>query len=1053
MKKILSIFVAILIYISAAAQIDNSIIINQNSFRSVQRDVLTGVNIDPISVDSSRRPCARIKVKIERMTREEINGIGVVIATNNQLVKCKSSEYENGLIIEMTAKEATRFYFRHQEYGDSNEVTLNLEPNKEYYIEASLNQTFSIVVNSNVVDANVYIDNIYRGVTDSHYSLTVRDIMVGEHTLKVEYGGMKYEQTIVVNKDSISFRQFINTAASQAQYVVIEVAPQNAVVEIDNKFYTPQDGIVTLVLGNGTYQYNISAVDYHNQRGSITVSGAKVEKSISLLPAFGWLEIGGGALSGANVVVDGNLIGVAPIKSGNLSSGEHVVQIVKEFYKAHTGTVTIRDNQVTSYNPTLVSDFATVTLVAPDSQIWVNGKRVGDNSWTGPLATGTYLFESRREGCRSNSISQTIAAQPSTQSYNLPAPTPIVGSVDIQSTPAMADVAIDGKSVGRTPIMVNNLLIGTHSITISKSGYATKNLSIVIEENKTNSINTTLSKSSATQTAQSGMTTVNSSTSSGIYKVGDYYNDGVKEGVVFEVSADGRSGKIVSMTHSDDDRMPWAVGAEQKKKIGATNSTDGRKNMEVVQRISGWQNLYPGFAWCAKLGKDWYLPAIDELKVFTLNQSVYDAVNKTLQKHNGTPLLRRGGEYSGGAWYWSSTENGVWDKTLKQYEAYHVALKTIKQFAGYKSYPYRNVRAIARFGDGDASTVSHTPSTPISGIYKVGDIYDDGVKRGVIFDINGSTAKIVSLKRSQNMVIWAVSSEAGRNIGAVSTTDGEENFNLVKKIANWRNSYPAFAWCASLGEGWYLPAKGELETLQKNKHLVEPRMTDRLNETFFFSSTESRSEVGGMKCVYDVGMKSGSNLKSKKNNHSYAIAVAKVKINNSSSSSTAYMQPSSKVYRVGDLYNENGKKGVVFKVDATGRHGKIISIECSPSLAWAVGDEQRRFIGATDKYDGEKNLDVIKRISGWQSKYPVFYWCANLGDGWYLPSKEEWTEINRVRRYIEPNLSRKLDTYFWTSTEENEVYKDQYCAWNINSGDHSSYCKDRTNNVFAVAKF
>ena len=120
---------------------------------------------------------------------------------------------------------------------------------------------------------------------------------------------------------------------------------------------------------------------------------------------------------------------------------------------------------------------------------------------------------------------------------------------------------------------------------------------------------------------------------------------------------------------------------------------------------------------------------------------------------------------------------------------------------------------------------------------------------------------------------------------------------------------------------------------------------------------------------------------------------------------------------------------------------------------WATGAEQTKFIGATDVYDGQKNMDVVKRISGWQSKYPIFYWCANLGNGWYLPAKEEWAKIYRLRGSLESKLSRKLDTFFWTSTENNEVYKGQYCSWNMCDDQMSTYCKDRTNRAFAVAKF
>ena len=425
-----------------------------------------------------------------------------------------------------------------------------------------------------------------------------------------------------------------------------------------------------------------------------------------------------------------------------------------------------------------------------------------------------------------------------------------------------------------------------------------------------------------------------------------------------------------------------------------------------------------------------------------------NAINPTLQAKGGVKIVNKGDL----GWYWTSTETGrFYDGS---YGAVHI--RTSDGYVGtYYKHGAIYVRAVAKFGAGSSSytpgPVSTTPT--VSGKFKVGDVYDDGINRGVIFEISGNTAKIVSLKKSTNMVVWAVGSEAKRNIGATNTYDGEKNFMLVKQIPEWRAKYPAFKWCADLGSSWYLPAKGELETIQRNKALIEPRLTDKLSDNFYFSSTESYTEEGYIKCVYDVGMKSGGNLKSRKSYHSYAIAVAKVTLSNSGSSSSNYMQPSNKIYRVGDLYNESGKRGVVFEVDATGRHGKIISVTCSPSLMWASGAEQTKFIGATDQYDGQKNLDVVKGISGWQSKYPAFYWCANLGDGWYLPAKEEWTKIYRLRSSLESKLSRKLDTFFWTSTENNEVYKGQYCAWNISTGDHSTYCKDRTNIVFAVAKF
>ena len=43
--------------------------------------------------------------------------------------------------------------------------------------------------------------------------------------------------------------------------------------------------------------------------------------------------------------------------------------------------------------------------------------------------------------------------------------------------------------------------------------------------------------------------------------------------------------------------------------------------------------------------------------------------------------------------------------------------------------------------------------------------------------------------------------------------DGMKNLHLIKKINDWRNKYPAFAWCAARGDSWYLPAIEELKLL------------------------------------------------------------------------------------------------------------------------------------------------------------------------------------------------------------------------------------------------
>ena len=95
------------------------------------------------------------------------------------------------------------------------------------------------------------------------------------------------------------------------------------------------------------------------------------------------------------------------------------------------------------------------------------------------------------------------------------------------------------------------------------------------------------------------------------YTVGDLYDNGDINGYVFEVSADGKHGKIVTSTLLD--RVQWCVKGAQDNMPDATNDEDGEINMQIIKAIPDWQNKFPAFAVCAQLGSQWYLPAKNEL--------------------------------------------------------------------------------------------------------------------------------------------------------------------------------------------------------------------------------------------------------------------------------------------------------------------------------------------------------------------------------------------------------------------------------------------------------
>lgn len=144
--------------------------------------------------------------------------------------------------------------------------------------------------------------------------------------------------------------------------------------------------------------------------------------------------------------------------------------------------------------------------------------------------------------------------------------------------------------------------------------------------------------------------------------------------------------------------------------------------------------------------------------------------------------------------------------------------------------------------------------------------------------------------------------------------------------------------------------------------------------------------------------------------------------------------PAEKTWKVGDYYDVDGKCGVVFMVDMTGKRGKIISLE-QVLLQWCVEEQMPQAVDAavSDEADGAANLRAVMELDGWKDNYPAFSWCAERGNEWYLPAIDELKELmtrKDVREKVNATLKRKgllplfslghLKKFYWSSTSCNQ---------------------------------
>lgn len=106
-------------------------------------------------------------------------------------------------------------------------------------------------------------------------------------------------------------------------------------------------------------------------------------------------------------------------------------------------------------------------------------------------------------------------------------------------------------------------------------------------------------------------------------------------------------------------------------------------------------------------------------------------------------------------------------------------------------------------------------------------------------------------------------------------------------------------------------------------------------------------------------------------------------------------------YKVGDIYDQNGLKGLVVDVDETGNHGLILSLKKS-GKNWLKDKNHAMNTSAFYEDDGMKNMEAIENYINennlsWDA-FPLFAWARSLGEGWYIPSRAElntiWENLN-----------------------------------------------------------
>ena len=400
----------------------------------------------------------------------------------------KAQDYKvlsmESLPLDMTAREHNKQDERGRQCAVFRIATQNITPEQRmgFHFECDL---ASFAVERQIVDGEIWV-----WVSPGMKTLKIRHATLGRWDLHTASYGITVEALhtykIVLQGTSTAS----NTNAITKQFLVFDITPKDAMLTVNGTPWPVIDGIAQKMVDFGTYEYRIEVKDYHAVTGKVDVYDPdnKVTVKKSLAPAFGYLKIEGDRdiLSKASVYIDNANGSDALQLPQRLGSGQHEVRVLHPMYQAYQQTVTIKDNETYTLKVNLNANFANVTLkVDADAEIWVNGEKKGIRSWTGNLEAGSYIVECRMKDCKPTRVEKDITADMNGQTLTLQVPQPLTGMLVLNSTPAMAEIYIDGERKGETPMRINKLNVGKHSLRLVKEGYKPLNKSFNIEDGKT----------------------------------------------------------------------------------------------------------------------------------------------------------------------------------------------------------------------------------------------------------------------------------------------------------------------------------------------------------------------------------------------------------------------------------------------------------------------------------------------------------------------------------------------------------------------------------------
>jgi hypothetical protein len=354
-----------------------------------------------------------------------------------------------------------------------------------------------IDVRCNVDGASVSFDGSYKGETNGG-SLTVPVYTTAApyHTVTVEKGGYNsYSGPLTMPSAGETTTVYatlnpipVPPTPEPVRYGTIYVESQPSGAEISfNGDYRGLSPITISEVWPGTYTITAEMNGYRTYSTTTSVSSgtrSTVYCPLSPLNTPGALYVISSPTD-SNIYIDTVYKGRTPMTVSNLATGTHILEVDHSGYYDWKSTVDVPAGGTKTISatlnpmPTSSVGWIYVSSSPGGASVTLDGNAVGQTPYSGSLklnniGTGIHSVTLSLAGHAPYSAQTSVSPNTVSEvSAILPADAPVTstGALSVSSTPAGAQVFLDNQFVGITPLTLNTVHTGSHTVSIRMDGY------------------------------------------------------------------------------------------------------------------------------------------------------------------------------------------------------------------------------------------------------------------------------------------------------------------------------------------------------------------------------------------------------------------------------------------------------------------------------------------------------------------------------------------------------------------------------------------------------